>query len=155
MENIKKDDLIVGVIASVVFIIIGFVLLYFGFKIHNKVTKIRKYGIKTVGKIIRYERRRGTKTNDYIVIPIVTFHTNSGEKYTIEGHVDNTSILQNLCKVGKEVEIVYNPNNPKDAIINTFGEIWFGPILFWLIGFAFVAGPPFTLWKYYHEQGVI
>ena len=86
------------------------------------------------------------------VVPIVQFQTDTGEEVVVEGTVDNTSILQNLCESGEQVEIIYDPLNPKNAVINTFAELWFGPLLTWAIGIGFIFVPPFTIWKHYKKQ---
>jgi hypothetical protein len=48
------------------------------------------------------------------------------------------------AQIGEHVDVRYNPNNPRDATINTYWQIWFLPTLFGilcapfvLIGFAF------------------
>lgn len=53
----NNNDLIVGISAAVLFVIIGIVLVYVGLYFYNKVEKIRKNGVRTEGTIIRYERR--------------------------------------------------------------------------------------------------
>ncbi len=155
MTKKDKEDLIVSSIFALLFIILGFVMIFFGTKIHNKIKFLRKYGIRTHGIILRYERRKGTKINDYFMVPIIRFKTNSDEEITFEGKIDNTKFLSNICKSGKEVEVIYNPNNPNDAIVNSFASIWFFPLLLWIIGFGFIFFPPFTVWKYFHEKNLI
>ena len=150
----NNKDLIVGISAAVLFIVVGIVLLYVGFYFYNKVEKIRESGVKTEGTIIRYERR-GTRTpqmKDMFVVPIVKFQTVTGQEIVVEGKVDNTSILQNLCEDGEQIEIIYDPLNPKNAVINTFAELWFVPLLTWVIGIGFILVPPFTIWKHYKGQ---
>jgi len=146
--------LIVGISAAALFVIIGIVLVYVGFYFNNKVERIRENGVRTEATIIRYERRGTTTTQmkDMFVVPIVKFHTVPGEEIVAEGTVDNTSILQNLCKSGEQVEVIYDPQNPNNAVINTFAEIWFVPLLVWAIGIGFIFVPPFTIWKHYKEQ---
>ncbi len=155
MNKKEKKELYISSFFMVIFIILGLIAVHFGFKIHNKIKTLRKYGIKTHGTIIRYERHRGNKPNETFVLPVVLFYTNSGEKIIFEGHINNSSFLKNICKTGEEVEVIYNPNAPKDAMINSFAEIWFFPLLLWVIGFGFIVVPPFTIWKYYREKGLI
>lgn len=157
MRNVSdrnNNDLIVGISAAVLFVILGIVLVYVGFYFNNKVEKIREYGVRTEATIIRYERRgtRTTQMKDMFAVPIVKFHTAAGEEIVVEGQVDNTSILQNLCESGEQVEIIYDPLNPQHAVINTFAEIWFVPLLAWVIGIGFIFVPPFTIWRYYKKQ---
>ena len=149
----KGKEYLIASIFSLVFVIMGIVMVYFAFKIYNNIHELRKYGIKTYGTIIRYERRRGTKTNDYSIVPIVKFKTvSTDEEFIIEGHMDNRKLFQNICKAGDEVEIIYDANNPNKAVINTFAELWFMPILLWIIGFSFIFFPPYTVYKEYKKD---
>ena len=154
VSDLNNKDLIVGISAAVLFVVVGIVPLYVGFYFYNKVEKIREDGVKTEGTIIRYERRgtRTPKMKDMYIVPIVKFQTATGQEIMVEGKVDNTSILQNLCESGDQVEIIYDPQNPKHAVINTFAELWFVPLLTWVIGIGFILVPPFTIWKHYKEQ---
>jgi len=150
----NNNDLTFGISAAVLFVIIGVVLVCVGLYFYNKVEKIRENGVKTEGTIIRYEQR-GTMTlnmKDMYIVPIVKFQTAVGQEIVVEGKVDNTSILQNLCESGDQVEIIYDPQNPNHAVINTFAELWFVPLLTWVIGIGFIFVPPFTIWKHYKEQ---
>jgi predicted membrane protein len=69
----------------------------------------------------------------------------------VEGNVDDISTLKNICKSGENVEVIYDPDNPEHAVINTFAELWFAPLIMWLVGVGFVLGPPFTIWRYYKK----
>ncbi len=151
-----RKDMLVAIPAAALFIVIGIVLVYAGFYFYNDIQSVRKNGIKTEGVIVRYERR-GNRTisereNGMFVVPIVQFQTATGQVVVVEGKVDNTSVLQNLCETGEQVEIIYDPQNPEHAVINTFAELWFVPLLAWFIGVAFIIVPPFTIWKYYREK---
>ncbi len=152
--GLSKKDMLVGIPAALVFVIIGFVLVYVGFYFYNDIRETRSKGIKTEGTIVRYERRGPGTSNlrDMFAVPIVRFYTKSGQEVIVEGKVDNTSVLQNLCEAGEQVEIIYDPANPQHAIINTFAELWFAPLLAWLVGTGFILGPPFTIWRAVKQQ---
>ncbi len=151
-KRYPNSDLLVGISTAVLFIIIGVTLVYWGWYFYNDIQSIRKKGIKTVGAIIRYERRGPSTTNnlsDIITVPIVQFQTRSGQSFIIEGTVDDSTILQNIHKSGGELEIIYDSKTPKHAVINRFAELWFAPIMLWTIGVGFISVPPFTLWRHY------
>ena len=151
----NKKELLVAVPFTILFVLSGAGLFYWATHIYNDINSIRKNGIKTEGTIIRYERRgpsSSTKISDIITVPIVQFRTKSGNSIIVEGNVDDISILQNICQNGEKIEIIYDPDNPSHAVINTFAELWFAPLLMWTIGVAFMIGPPFTIWRYYKSK---
>ncbi len=153
MKTIDRE-LFVAILFAIVFIVIGSGLLYWGTYIYNDINSIRENGIRVKGVILRYERRgpsSSTKVSDIITVPIVQFKTKSGESVIVEGNVDDISILKNICKSGEPIEVIYDPDNPEHAVINTFAELWFAPLLLWLIGAGFVLGPPFTIWRHYKK----
>ena len=128
---IKDKELPVVIIFAVIFFVLGAGMIYWGWYIYSDVQSVRQKGIKTVGIILRYERRvHGpvSSHNQIMAVPVVKFQTESGQSVVVDGKVDNTSILQNLCQGGDSVEIIYDPQNPKHAYINTFAELWFAPL---------------------------
>ncbi len=131
------------------------VSVYFGTYFYYDIQSIRKGGVKTEGVVLRYERRgtRSANMKDMFVVPIVEFQTVTGQPVVVEGQVDNSTILQNLCESGEQVEVIYDPNNPEHAVINTLAELWFGPLLLWVIGAGFIFVPPFTIWRYFKSRG--
>jgi len=143
-----SKDLLVVIPAAALFAVAGIAMIYFGMYIYSDIQSVRKNGISVQGTILRYERHFGPK-NETMAVPVVEFQTLPGETVVFEGNVDNTSLLQNLCASGEQVEVIYDPLNPKHAVINTFAEIWFGPLLLWLIGCGFLLGPPFTIYRHY------
>jgi len=147
-----SKDLLVVIPAVALFAVAGIAMIYFGNYIYRDIQSVRKHGISVQGTILRYERYDGPKVNETIVVPVVEFRALSGENIVFEGNVDSASLLQNLCYSGEQVEVIYDPLNPGHAVINTFAEIWFGPLLLWLIGCGFLLGPPFTIYRHYRYK---
>jgi Protein of unknown function (DUF3592) len=52
-------------------------------------------------------------------------------------------------QVGDEVMILYNPQNPQDASINTFGALWGFHLLGFILGICFIGAACF---KYVYSQ---
>lgn len=65
--------------------------------------------------------------------PIIEFRTARGERIRIEGKI---SASPSPYEVGERVRVFYFPNEPADALIDTFIERWFVALLFG--GFATV-----------------
>ncbi len=153
MDHSGQEKLIVT-LAAALFVALGMVSVYFGTYFYSDIQSIRRRGLKTEGILLRYERR-GTRTENMkgiFVVPIVQFKTSTGKTFIVEGKVDNADVLQNICDRGDPIEIIYDPNNPENAVINTFAELWFVPLLFWIVGVGFIVVPPFTIWRHYRRR---
>ncbi len=150
----NNRELLIAISSAALFMLIGVAIVYAGIYVYNDIQSVRKNGTKTEGVILRYERR-GTETinmKNMFVVPIIRFQTQKGKTVIAEGKADNTSVLQNICASGKRVEVIYDPLNPNNAVINTFAELWFVPLLAWIIGAGFILVPPFTIWRYYNGR---
>ena len=148
----RREMLIVFPLAAI-FVLAGMGLIYVGTYFYRQVADIRSTGLKTRGTVIRYEwRGPSSRLKDSFLVPIVRFTTNTGRVVVTEGKVDNVTIQKNLCSAGETVEVIYDPQNPEKAVLNTFAELWFAPLLAWIIGIGFVLGPPFTIWRHYRSR---
>lgn len=157
LKESKRNNigLLIAALAATLFLTVGVVSVYFGYFFFNDVQSIRKNGLRTEGVILRYERRGSgiEKMKDMFVVPIVQFQTEDSQSVIVEGKCDNTSILKNICEAGERVEIIYDPKKPEHAIINTFAELWFAPLLLWAVGVGFIIVPPFTILRHYKGRG--
>lgn len=150
----SRRELLIGVSAAVVFFAIGAVLVYVGFHFYGKAQALRERGAVAEGVILRYEKRGPDTRNirDKLWVPIVMFRTEDGREFIVEGRVDDSSFLKDLRGAGEKVEVIYEPGNPENALINTFAELWFIPFITWIVGFGFMLIPPFTIRKHLREQ---
>jgi len=153
--NIRIErEFLIAISAAILFACLGAAAVYFGFYFYNDINSLRKVGIVTEGVILRYEKRKpqDKSRKDDLYVPVVQFDTEEGKTIVVEGKVEKNKVLQNICESGERVEVIYDPNNPEHAVINTFAELWFAPLLLWVIGAGFIIVPPFTIWKYYRGK---
>ncbi|RMH68317.1 MAG: DUF3592 domain-containing protein [Gemmatimonadetes bacterium] len=148
------SEILIAVLAAVIFMMVGIVSVYFGTYFYNDIQSVRKQGLKTEGVLLRYEQRGTSASNmkDMFVVPIVQFKTRTGETFVVEGKIDNTDVLQSICDGGDRIEVIYDPKNPEHVVINTFAELWFVPLLLWVVGSGFIVVPPFTIWRHYKAK---
>ncbi|GAB1543201.1 hypothetical protein NUACC21_58750 [Scytonema sp. NUACC21] len=73
-----------------------------------------------------------TKSSSYYY-PLVKFITRSGETIVFESKVGNTSPKYTK---GEQVEVLYNPQKPNAAMINTWVNLWFSSVAFSCMGSA-------------------
>jgi hypothetical protein len=122
MSN-KKTILILGFIFALTGLIMLAVAIYSictTFKFYSK-------GLKAQGQVTELNRR------GHGAYPTVQFYTKEGELITFYG---KTASSPPSFSVGEHVEVVYNPNNPAQAVIHSFMEKWF----VFIIGIIFTMG---------------
>lgn len=68
--------------------------------------------------------------------PIVEFQTQEGENVKFEADFGS---YPPMYQVGEQISIIYNPQNPTDAQINSFWTLWFVSILLLGMGGVFAS----------------
>lgn len=71
------------------------------------------------------------KTHSETYAPVFTFTTKKGQSYTI--HSGSSSNPPGFT-VGETVRVLYDPEKPTDARIDTLWQIWVFPIVFSILG---------------------
>ncbi len=75
--------------------------------------------------------------------PVVRFQTQDGRSVEFESETGTNTFSQ---KSGEQVEVLYDPLKPEQARIKSFMMLWFGPLIFSVVGFfLFVFGSLFGL----------
>lgn len=67
--------------------------------------------------------------------PVVEFTVPDGDKVRIKGWVGSNA---SVFPLGEQVPVRYNPDNPQDAVIDTYWQVWFVPTLFGIIATPFL-----------------
>jgi hypothetical protein len=79
--------------------------------------------------------------------PVIEFQVPDGRKFTFTGTYRNQTILDMLYEVflkyvlkrnETQVKVLYDPNNPQKARVNSFGNIYFMPIILFIIGMCII-----------------
>ena len=86
------------------------------------------------GKLLEY-RRDVDEDSGVVYFPIVEF-TAGGELYTFESGSGSSS---RPYKKGQEIPVLYHPDNPENAQIESFGSQWLGVLICGLIGIVFIG----------------
>ena len=105
-------------------IVLGLPLFAFGVKELYQVNKFVKRGAHVDGIIVEMKKGSSIFSKYH---PHVRFQTEEGQ--TIEFSPGNSSNPP-MYKVNDHVPVVYNPDYPNYAVINTFIEIWLGPVIY-------------------------
>lgn len=110
---------------SVVFILIGISMI-------RKAKRLRRIGRKAMATVIKNKYSTDDEGSAEH-IPVVEFRTEKHEVITMELSYGNTAEPK---EIGEKIEILYNPNNPREAIVNSVIWMMVGPWLFIIIGVA-------------------
>ncbi|OUL22547.1 DUF3592 domain-containing protein [Nostoc sp. 106C] len=90
------------------------------------------------GTVIDLKRRSSTDSKgraSSAYYPVVKFTPSSGEPTVFES---NTGSKPPAFSKGQQVEVLYNPQKPNSAMINSWLELWFLPAMFTGMGSIFV-----------------
>jgi hypothetical protein len=132
----KTGLLFVGLI----FTVIGLVVLFIGLFWLNATSERLKRMIDGTGTVVEVTRRRiGDDINYY---PRIEFQTQTGETFQFES---NTGGSSTSYRVGDQVLILYDPQMPQDATINSWYEIWLPPIVVTILSLSGLAPGMFAL----------
>lgn len=115
-------------IFSALFTFLGFVQV-------RKAKRLTRTGTRAIATVIR-NRYSTDSDGDATYIPVVEFFTADRKTITLELSFGN---LVKPARIGKKVEVIYNPANPAEAEVNSFFRLVVGPWLFILLGLAGVV----------------
>ena len=73
---------------------------------------------------------------DDIYYPRVRFMTAAGESVEFTGSVGSRPAA---FDIGEAVAVLYDPAKPRNARIDSFFQLWFGPLILGFLGFVFTA----------------
>lgn len=109
--------------------------LYEAYKNYREISGFVHTGGIVVGNYYSTSYHDGNVSGAYQ--PEVEFLLPTGDKARF---TDGIGSLPPDYETGEKVEVVYDPNNPQKARINSLKRIWFAPVLFMAIGLV-----PFTI----------
>jgi hypothetical protein len=139
----KNISLLVGVIFAIaglsVLTLSGF--LFVG---SQKFIKNSIVANGTVTEIVQKVSKGSDNTKSYTYSPMVSFTDGSGKEYSF---VSGVSSNPSPYHVGDNIKILYSPQNPYDAKIDKFFELWGGVIIAFILGIVFsIVGIGMVAW---------
>ena len=117
---------------------IGVALIVLGLLAHARKGQFVKTGLRTSGVVTALVPRMGLNDPDQAqttYAPSVEFMTHAGEKCSFTSAVASS---HPGYRIGQKVVVVYAPHHPSKAIILSFSEVWFVPLILWGLGVLFV-----------------
>jgi Protein of unknown function (DUF3592) len=117
---------------------IGFALIGLGLVVSGRTRRFLTTGSRADGVVTALVPRTSMEGPDSArttYAPSVEFTTQTG---ALRGFTSATAASRPAYRVGQHVVVVYDPRNPRKAIILSFGAVWLVPLILWGLGALFV-----------------
>lgn len=132
--------------AIIIFALLCFIIPSFIWALVLLASRLRSK--KAIGTVISHDASSGIDGGGDLYAPIVEFQLPDGKKITFtEKTHSNENILDILYKLfskfvlkrdSDKVQVLYDPNNPQKARVNSFGTLYYMPAFLFLIGFCII-----------------
>ena len=121
------------IIVGVIFFLIGAGLLVGDFFVVKGTMVFLNNSEKADGSVVKVVQSRSAEGN-YMYSPEVSFVDAGGQTINF---ISNLSSSISTYTVGQKVSVLYDISNSQSAKINTFFQLWFGPIIMTVLGVIF------------------
>jgi len=112
---------------------VGLGLGSLGFFVYRRVCRFRRSAASAEGTVVDF-RENVDDDGDTSYYPIFRFQDTAGQEHQICSDVGSNPPG---FKKGYLVSILYDPNNPANARIDTFSQLWLGPVILLALGGTF------------------
>lgn len=112
--------------------LIGLALLIGAVYLHLDTREFLSSATKTQGSVIDFATHRSDGTTMYA--PVVSYQARDGKTYE---YISNTSSSSRSYDIGEQVGIFYLQDNPQDAKIDSFFQLYFGELILFILGGIF------------------
>jgi len=119
-----------------IFLAVGILLLCIGASTLSSRFHFKQTAVTANGRVIRLQT--GSSRHGTVYYPVVQFVTPDEQEITVKG---STGSRPAAYHVDESVEVLYDPDDPHHAYINTFMEFWGSPIILSGLGAVFAAIP--------------
>lgn len=117
---------------SILFLLVGTPFVVVSIIILLNTLNLLSNSYKTLGKITGINEERQSK-GGYMYSPVIKYKSDTGDEYV---YSSATKTGYSSYKIGQEVELIYDKNNPQNARVNSILDIWFLPIFMGVSGSA-------------------
>lgn len=144
----NKTELIVGSCCAALFALLGIGILIGAWALHRSKTEFARTAATAEGTVVDFATldtgmMSGERTSQRV--PVIRFTPADGEEVTLT--VEAYAAWAEHER-GDTVTVLYAPNDPAHAEIQTFYQQWAFQLIMAVIGICFVLVPPYTLWRH-------
>ena len=123
-------------LVMLLFIAIGVGLIVGGWVYLKHTRDFMRHALVATGKIVDYITDSDDEGTFYK--PVVHFATADGRQIEYQAHSGASYRTQ---PIGSEVTIHYDPTHPEHAVIESFLDLWFVPVILFILGVFFIGIP--------------
>ncbi len=127
--NIRK------IMLAAVLFLIGTGPLVFGFYDYTSTSNFVEKSKSTTGTVLNLLQERDSE-GSILYKPFVSFQTENGELIEF---ASKTSSYPASYSIGENVSVLYDPSDPYNAQLNSFSSLWFGILIFFVVGISFMG----------------
>jgi len=135
---------IVTFVLAILAFLFGVGCIVFGIKFYFDNKKFSDNAVNVEGIVTNIKYKIG-KNSTKIFAPEVEFKAVDGNQYTFVAETFSVE-SKNIYKVGQKIEVLYEDNNPQNAKINSFKELWFLAIWLLAIGLSCIVFGSYLFW---------
>jgi len=142
--TIKND-----VLFAVGGLVIGIIFLAVGLAMYSSSKELVKKGLITTGEVVsvRKTTRRINRRSETVYFPTIRFKATDNKTFTFEGE-DSTTRM----KKGRRLEVLYDPDDPKNARENSSNALWTMPLVLVIVGLACFVVAGVSGWKVFKKR---
>jgi len=147
MKREHRTQLIVFATVAAAFCVGGVVLLVLGFRSYGDSRAFAAGASAAEGDVVGFETWEsgtGFDERDNIHYAVVVYRAAEGREVRFRG--PSRDGLVRLAR-GDKVRVLYHPNDPENARVDSFMGLWFAATMLWIVGGGAVVIPPLTLWQ--------
>jgi hypothetical protein len=136
-EEMKRSGAKVGRLVGLIFMSIGMVMLAVVCYLLYDHQQFEKNAVNVKGTVVEFQSYISSNDNSSTTMYTPVFeYTYKGKKYT---YVSTTSSNVKEYEVGESLDILVDPENPAEVLVNSFMEKWFLPLLLGFMGTLFTG----------------
>jgi len=121
---------------NLIFLAVGTLLLCIGISTTASRVSFKRTAAAATGRVIRLQP--GSSRHGTVYYPVIQFVSEDQQEITFKG---NNGSRPAAFHVNDPVEVLYDPDDPHHAYINSFMEFWGSSVILFAAGCVFVAIP--------------
>ncbi len=122
--------ILIRLFVPTLFMLIGILLAFKGFEHGYTSYELVRGSVSAPGeitKVVPYLSSKAGKTSSLQYFPDVKYTTAKGKEITFRSQITSRA---DHYKAGDKVRVLYQEDDPKDALIGSFSAIWSIPLIF-------------------------
>jgi hypothetical protein len=147
MTSAPKKQLAVGGALAALFCVGGAALAWWGWARYAATRAFVAKAAAAEGEVVgfeTYDPPGGTSVRDRIHYALVRYETAGGREVRFRGPSRDGPVR---LRQGQTVRVLYDPDDPTEARVDSFMGLWFAPTLLWMLGGGAILIPLLTLWQ--------